>query len=107
MANLINFTKTSITIGIIIFGIASIAFGGSTTENVNDAEQSQNRILQFREANFSTWNEKIKYNSTTLNDPKGMAPLYKISNQILDWFLGEDAIPDGKYKYLRYLTETI
>ena len=55
-----------------------------------------NRILEFREINFSTPNQDVHYNSTTSNDPKGMQPLYKIANQLLDFFLGDDVIPAGK-----------
>lgn len=54
------------------------------------------RILEFREANFSTWNQKVRYNSSVANNPKGMEPLYRLTKQILDVFLGEKPIPDGK-----------
>lgn len=61
------------------------------------------RILQFREANFSKWNENVKYNSTALTNPKGMEPLYNITNIVLDFFLGKKPIPDGKFIFTRIL----
>lgn len=73
-----------------------------TSQSIIDVDQLDDgtQILRFRVANFSTLSRTIKYNSTTMNDPKGMAPLYKISNQILDVFLGDDAIPEGFYIFL-------
>lgn len=70
-----------------------------TSQSIIDVDQLDDgtQILRFRVANFSTLSRTIKYNSTTMNDPKGMAPLYKISNQILDVFLCDDAIPEGFY----------
>lgn len=99
-----SFTRKLIFIGIAaLFGSMSMIVragtpaAAATSQSIIDVDQLDDgtEVLRFRAANFSTFNRTIKYNSTTLNDPKGMAPLYKISNQILDLFLGEDAIPEG------------
>lgn len=70
------------------------ADGSSSGEN-SEFDYDDVQILNFREANFSTYNATVKYKSTTLNDPKGMAPLYNITNRILDFFLNEEPILDG------------
>lgn len=88
----------------LIFGII-LSIGTLTSAIVYAADAPQEtssspaptRILQFREANFSKWNEKVKYNSTALTNPKGMEPLYNITNTVLDFFLGKQPIPDGKF----------
>lgn len=97
-----SFTRKMIFVGIAaLFGSMSMIVRASapaaTSQSIIDVDQSDGatRILRFREANFTALNRTSKYNSTTMNDPKGMAPLYKISNQILDFFLGDDAIPEG------------
>lgn len=97
-----SFTRKMIFIGIAaLFGSMSMIVRAgtptATSQSIIDVDQLDDgtQILRFRAANFSTLNRTIKYNSTTMNDPKGMLPLYKISNQILDVFLGEDAIPEG------------
>lgn len=81
-------------IGFVLIGILL-----STAQSTNlDTKTSENtRIIQFRDANFSRWNEKVKYNSTAMTNPKGMEPLYNITSVILDFFLGKKPIPDGKY----------
>lgn len=54
-------------------------------------------ILEFREANYSTLHQNVTYKSSRVNDPKGMEPLYKITNKVLDFFLDDDPIADGKF----------
>lgn len=104
MTEINSFTRKMIFIGMaVLFGSMSMIVRAGTpaatplSQSIIDVDQLDDgtQILRFRAANFSTLNRTIKYNSTTLNDPKGMAPLYKISNQILDLFLGDDAIPEG------------
>lgn len=63
----------------------------------------ETRILEFRETNFSTLNQNVTYKSSKANEPKGMAPLYKITNQILDLFLGDEPIAEGKKYGFAYL----
>lgn len=103
MTEMNSFTRKMIFIGIAaMFGSMSMIVRAGTpapptSQSIIDVKQMEDgtQILRFRAANFSTLNRLVKYNSTTMNDPKGMAPLYKISNQILDLFLGDDAIPEG------------
>lgn len=113
MTELNSFTRKMIFIGIAaLFGSMSMIVRASapaalaTSQSIIDVDQLDDgtEILRFRVANYSSFNRTIKYNSTTMNDPKGMAPLYKISNQILDMFLGDDVIPEGLYTFLACLT---
>lgn len=99
-----SFTRKIIFIAIatLFASMSMIVRAGTSTapsQSIIDVDRLDDgtEVLRFREANYTTLNRTIKYNSTTMNDPKGMAPLYKISNQILDLFLGEDAIPEGVY----------
>lgn len=83
--------------------IASVVLIGAMSSTVLAAHSDATsppttNILQFRDANFSVWNENVKYNSTAMSNPKGMEPLYNITTMILDFFLGKKPIPDGKCK---------
>ncbi|XP_055325440.1 prominin-like protein isoform X1 [Sitodiplosis mosellana] len=82
---------------LIIVGVVLIGALSSMTLATNaDLQSPQNtRIIQFRDANFSVWNEKVKYNSTAMTNPKGMEPLYNLTTIILDFFLGKKPVPDG------------
>lgn len=56
------------------------------------------RQLEFRDANYTVWaKDNVSYISSTSFHAKGMAPLYKIANQVLHLFVGENAIPEGKF----------
>lgn len=56
------------------------------------------RQLEFRDANYTVWaKENVAYISSTSYHAKGMAPLYKIANQVLQMFVGENAIPEGRF----------
>lgn len=86
---------TVFIIGVVLIG--ALSSPAQATANLETANSPANtRIIQFRDANFSVWNEKIKYNSTAMTNPKGMEPLYNITTMILDFFLGKKPIPDGK-----------
>lgn len=82
-------------IGLLLIGALSSMTDAAHPETTSPATT---RIIQFRDANFSVWNERVKYNSTAMTNPKGMEPLYNITNMILDFFLGKKPIPDGKFK---------
>lgn len=74
-----------------------------TTSPVMHAVQQQhhNQILQFRDTNYSSPTiTNVTYISSKSYDAKGMAPLYKIANQILGLFIGDNVIPEGKNRYL-------
>lgn len=88
-----------VTIAIIFGSLSIFVRAGDSDDFLTDADYGDYddiKILNLPEANFSAFNETAKYMSTTMNDPKGMAPLYKISNQILDLFLGNEPIAPGK-----------
>lgn len=91
--------KTSAILFIAIFYgyfiCSTICVDTSVTTTATSSSANE-RILEFRKTNFSTWNQKVRYNSSIARGPKGMEPLYKISNQMLDLFLGDKPIPDGK-----------
>lgn len=78
----------------VAFAIDVRADGSSFSANI-ELDYDLEQILNFREANFSTCNETVNYRSTILNDPKGMTPLYNISNRILNLFVYDDPILDG------------
>ncbi|XP_055708127.1 prominin-like protein isoform X5 [Phlebotomus papatasi] len=53
------------------------------------------RILDFKETSFSNWEQNVTYKSSTGYHARGMAPMYHITNRVLDLFIGPDAIPEG------------
>lgn len=81
--------------GFVVIGAMSIMLA-QAAHSETTSPAATTRIIQFRDANFSIWNENIKYNSTAMTNPKGMEPLYNITNMILDFFLGKKPIPDGE-----------
>lgn len=60
------------------------------------------RILDFKETSFSNWEQNVTYKSSTGYHARGMAPMYHITNRVLDLFIGPDAIPEGKFKIFQY-----
>lgn len=60
------------------------------------SSDSSASILEFRETNYSTLVQNVTYRSTKVASFKGMAPLYNITNLILDFFLGDEPIAEGK-----------
>lgn len=59
---------------------------------------SSDKVLQFRDANYTVWTSgNVSYISSTSYSAKGMAPLYKIANEVLRHFIGDVVIPDGKF----------
>ncbi|XP_049293875.1 prominin-like protein isoform X4 [Anopheles funestus] len=52
-------------------------------------------ILKIRTTEFTRYNEVIEYQSSTSYNPRGMAPLYEITNHVIDLFVDEYPIPDG------------
>lgn len=54
-------------------------------------------ILNLATTNYTTWNTtNINYGSSTAYNAKGMGPLYKIANQVLNIFVGDEILPEGK-----------
>lgn len=60
-------------IGVILIGAMSSMAHATHHHRHRDtsALASTTRILHFRDANFSIWNENVKYNSTAMTNPKG------------------------------------
>lgn len=90
---MIPFHSAFIIVGVVLIGALSST---ALATNADAQTPANTRIIQFRDANFSVWNEKVKYNSTAMTNPKGMEPLYNITTIILDFFLGKKPIPDGE-----------
>lgn len=89
------YTQLKMLIGLVLIGAMSSILA-QAAHHPDTTSPATTRIIQFRDANFSVWNENVKYNSTAMQNPKGMEPLYNITNVILDFFLGKKPIPDGK-----------
>lgn len=62
-------------IGVILIGAMSSMAHAAHHHHHQDTSSpaSTTRIIQFRDANFSIWNENVKYNSTAMTNPKGKA----------------------------------
>lgn len=87
----------TVYIGVFLIGSMSlVAQAADTSSESTSPATATTRIIQFRDANFSVWNENVKYNATAMRNPKGMEPLYNITNIVLDFFLGKKPIPDGE-----------
>uniref|UniRef100_A0A6B2E6D3 Putative conserved secreted protein n=1 Tax=Phlebotomus kandelakii TaxID=1109342 RepID=A0A6B2E6D3_9DIPT len=60
-----------------------------------DAHVDGGRILDFKETSFSNWEQNVTYISSTGYHARGMAPMYQLTNRILDSFIGSEAILEG------------
>lgn len=61
-----------------------------------NAVNHHNQIIQFRDTNYSpSSTNNVTYISSQSYNAKGMAPLYKIANQILSLFIGDKILPEG------------
>lgn len=59
-------------IGVILIGaMSSMAHAAHHHHLDTSSPASTTRIIQFRDANFSIWNENVKYNCTAMTNPKG------------------------------------
>lgn len=54
-------------------------------------------ILKIRTTEFSTFNDTADFQSSTSYNARGMAPLYEITNMVIDLFVDENPIPEGEY----------
>uniref|UniRef100_A0A182NIR2 Prominin-like protein n=1 Tax=Anopheles dirus TaxID=7168 RepID=A0A182NIR2_9DIPT len=52
-------------------------------------------ILKIRTTEFTRFNEAVEFQSSTSYNARGMAPLYEITNHVIDLFVDEKPIPDG------------
>lgn len=74
--------------------------------NINNDEVTSEKLLNIQKVQYSTWNRSDTYlvSSTTYN-ARGMAPLYNITNMVIDLFVDDDEpIPRGKCRYSRNFT---
>lgn len=54
--------------------------------------------LKTEHTKYTPWTEKEQYHSSTAYNALGMAPLYNITNIVIDFFVdAEEPIPDGEY----------
>lgn len=69
---------------------------------------SSSSIIQFRDAEFSAWkHDNVTYLSSSGYNAMGMAPLYRIANQIIGLFVGEAVLPEGKILNKRCILKII
>lgn len=69
--------------------------------NLDDISQQQQheaqKLLNIKPVKYSVWNDKTVYLSSTAYNARGMAPLYNITNTVINLFLDtKDPIPDGE-----------
>lgn len=84
-----------------LLSLVAITSGQLATTRVLADNGSGEVTLVFRDANFSSWkHENVTYQSSTGYNAKGMAPLYKIANQVISLFVGKTVLPDGKFGYM-------
>lgn len=84
-----------VTVLLLCCTMLSMAVDQTVLKNVGE------RKLEFRDANYTVWaRSNVSYISSTSYHAKGMAPLYKITNQVLQMFVGENAIPEGKFFFI-------
>lgn len=84
-----------------LLSLVAMTSGQLATTRVLADNGSGEVTLVFRDANFSSWkHENVTYQSSTGYNAKGMAPLYKIANQVISLFVGKTVLPDGKFGYM-------
>ena len=55
------------------------------------------RILKIENTKYTVWIQNLTYASSTDYNALGMAPLYNITNKVIDLFVDHQPIPDGKF----------
>lgn len=58
------------------------------------------QILDIQKTNYTLRNVSVTYESSTTYSSLGMAPLYTITNAVLDIIVGKNLLPEGLYYYL-------
>lgn len=82
----------------LLVAATAMAHGQSATQRVSPDGDSGKMTLVFRNASFSSVApSNVTYRSSTGYNAKGMAPLYKIANQVIGLFVGKTVLPDGKW----------
>lgn len=65
-------------------------------DNNND-EVTSEKLLNIQKVQYSSWNRSDTYLSSTTYNARGMAPLYNITNMVIDLFVDDDEpIPRGE-----------
>lgn len=76
--------------------VALAAFVLLSTAHASTAEKpTTTRLIPYSPTNYTNWRTNVTYMSSSGYDAQGMAPLYRITNWVLNWFVGEIAIPEG------------
>lgn len=83
-----SFVLNPIRIGILVLSCCILISNGEVHQETS--------ILRLRRTEYSNFHKNVTYLSSTVYYPRGMKPIYKANNDILNIFLGEDAIPEGK-----------
>lgn len=64
--------------------------GQSSSSSINS------NLLDIRPVNYSTWNRNVTYVSSAAFNARGMAPLYNITNMVINLFVdANEPIPKG------------
>lgn len=64
----------------------------------NNNEVTSEKLLNIQKVQYSTWNRSDTYLSSTTYNARGMAPLYNITNMVIDLFVDDDEpIPRGEF----------
>ncbi|XP_055382529.1 prominin-like protein isoform X2 [Condylostylus longicornis] len=61
---------------------------------INATDLQEENLVEYEDIKLSTLNKNVTYASSTKYYLRGMGPLYNATNQILDWFIGKEAIPE-------------
>lgn len=92
---LLLLTSTSILVAAMLMSTVSAQL--ATTRVLSETGSGETMLL-FRDANYSSWeHENVTYRSSTGYNAKGMAPLYKIANQVISLFVGKTVLPEGEW----------
>lgn len=60
------------------------------------SEPQVQRTITYSTLTYTTWPQNVTYHSSTKYNSRGMAPIYKIIDEVLKLFIGTKAIPEGK-----------
>lgn len=69
----------------------------ANNNNAASQQQAATNLLDVKPVNYSVWKQNVTYLSSSAFNARGMAPLYNISNTIINLFVDdEEPIPRGK-----------
>lgn len=71
-------------------------FASQTFDISSIDSSSSSNLLDIRPVNYSSWNRNVTYVSSSAFNARGMAPLYNITNRVINLFVDADEpIPKG------------